>query len=240
MKNSIRYIVVTGATGGIGNAIIKQAIASGFTIIATGDNQERLTKLQKQFGKDVVITYKIDLSDLDAMSAFKRFVKKETHGKIEWLIHSAGFIDTREPVLRLNKQIIAKTFLINTESVIALTYLLLPLINNNGGTIFISSTASLWGNPQYPIYSASKAALNTFAQSIARHVAKGGQSSITICPGPTNTLLRERLAGDANKQQDPGVVASIVTKILNQESQYINGDIVAIRDGKEKLHSKLD
>lgn len=239
MKKSNRYIVVTGATGGIGSAIVTQAIVDGYIIIATGDKQSKLKKLQEQFGKENIIPYKIDLTELDAFGAFSRFVGNKA-GKIEWIIHSAGFIYTKEPLLKPNVRAVRKTFLTNIESVVALTYRLLPLITQDGGVIFISSTAGLWGNPSYPMYAASKGALNTFAQSIARHIAKNKQSSITICPGPTNTPMRERMAGDAKDQQGPDVVATVVTNILNRNSSYINGDIIVVRDGIEKLHSGLN
>lgn len=239
MKKLNKYIVVTGATGGIGGAIVTQAIADGYTVIATGDKQSSLNTLQKRFVKESIIPYKINLTELDSFSAFRRFVGNKA-GKIEWIIHSAGFIHIKEPLLKPNAHALRKTFLTNIESVIELTYRLLPLVTQDGGVIFISSTAGLWGNPNYPMYAASKAALNTFAQSVARHIAKNKQSSIAICPGPTNTLMRKRVAGDAKEQQSPQIVATVVTNILNRNSPYVNGDIVVVQDGIEKLHSGLD
>jgi short-subunit dehydrogenase len=239
MEKPSRYIVVTGATGGIGSAIVAQAIAAGFIVIAVGSNETKLKELEQRFGNESVIPYRIDLAELGTYAELSRFIEDKA-GKIEWVVHSAGYISTDEPLLKPDVKTIKETFLINTESVIALTYYLLPLITQEGGVICISSTASLWGNPRFPIYAASKAALNTFAQSMARHFRNTEQSSIVVCPGPTNTALRERVAGDAKEQQSPQAVAGVVATILNRNSPYGNGDVVVVQGGVEKLHSKLN
>lgn len=238
MTNIKKYAVIVGATGGIGSAVAKYLVGAGYIVIATGTKQGELAKLQKRFGKKNIIPYKIDLEESKTYEKFYSFVKNKTN-TIDWLIHSAGFIDKREPALKYDKEIIKKTFLINTEAVIAMTYLLLPIINDHGGIISISSTASLWGNSQYPIYSASKGALNVFGKSLARNMLKNKQSSIIICPGATNTKMRQRLAGDAKTKQDPSIIGEVTKLIVQKSKKYKNGDMIVVQDGKIKIQSRL-
>lgn len=232
-----KYILVIGATGGIGSAIVKRAINAGFIVIATGTKKTNLEKLKNQFS-DAVITYQCDLTKPTSFKKFYTFTKTYTH-QIDWMIHAAGFIDTREFLSKPDDRIMRKTFLINIESIIKITYLFLPIIKKNGGVIMISSTAGIWGNPQYPAYSASKGALNTFTQSLARQIANTGKRSIAICPGPTRTSMRERIAKDSNKHQYPDTIADVTMNIVNDKTTYRNGDIIIIRDGVQTLHSRI-
>lgn len=233
-----KYVIVVGATGGIGKSITKSAIDAGFIVIATGTKQSELLKIKKQFGHDTVVTYKMDLEKYDSYKHFYKFVKNKAKN-VEWLIHSAGYINKKESLLKFDWNIIKKTFLINSESIIGLTYRFLPIINKNGGIIMISSTASFFGNPQYPIYSASKGALNIFARSLARNMAKSRQSSIIICPGATNTRMRQRIAKDANTKQNPEVIGETTSSILKRSKKYRNGDVITIQNNVIKIQSRL-
>lgn len=237
MTKRSKHILVIGATGGIGTAIVEQVIHAGFIVIATDIKKTNLVKLQKKFG-DAIITYQCDLTKPTSFKKFYIFTKTYAH-QINWIIHAAGFIDTRELLSKPNDRLIRKTFLINIESIIKITYLFLPIIKKNGGVIMISSTAGIWGNPQYPVYSASKGALNTFTQSLARQIANTGKRSIAICPGPTRTSMRERIAKDSKKHQHPNAIADVIVNIMNSKTVYHNGDIIIIRDGIQTLHSRI-
>jgi len=234
-----KTIIVTGASGGIGSITVKQEISAGNTVVGIGREENKLLGLQQKYGKDKFSFYVLDLKDFKNYYIFQEFIKNQV-GQIDWLIHCAGFIDEKEPELLFNQETIKNTFEINVESVILLSYLLLPLIKSGGGIIAISSTSGLWGNELYPIYSSSKGALNIFMRSLAKHAQGTLQSGITICPGPTNTVMRERIAHDAKNHQDPEVVANVITNIIQGLSSYKNGDTVVVKDNSDSLHSHLD
>ena len=63
---------------------------------------------------------------------------------------------------------------------------------------------------------------------------KSGKTAVVICPGGTNTPMRERLAHDSKLQQPPEVVADLIKDIIDNNSNYSNGDIVIINDSVAK------
>lgn len=132
----------------------------------------------------------------------------ETDEEFDWLICAHGI---------LNEEHIVETFLANTISNIHLAQTI-----NTKNIIFISSTAGINGNDKYPIYSASKAALNMYCKAIADKV-----NCYALCPGPTDTPLIAHLD---IKKQSPVEVAKAVERIM--EGKYESGDIITIRDGQ--------
>lgn len=138
--------------------------------------------------------------------------------KVDWLIFSHGFIDTDKD------ENIEKTFAVNTLSVIQLTNRLLKYTSK--GVIFISSTAGVNGNGGFPVYSASKSAVNCFAKSLSRKYSDKGFYS--VCPGPTDTLMWKKLKLEGETQK-PEEVAKVVQKII--KGYYQNGDIISVRNG---------
>jgi len=129
---------------------------------------------------------------------------------IDWLICAHGVIDEED---------ILGTFMANTISSIYLAEQL-----KNARIIFISSTAAR-GNDTYPIYAASKAALNTYCKSISKK-----RECYAICPGPTDTPMWQRL-DIPGKAQSPTAVADAVSRIINSAGIYTSGDIITVRNG---------
>ena len=62
---------------------------------------------------------------------------------------------------------------------------------------------------------------------------------LTICPGPTNTPMREKLAKDSINHQDPSIIGEAILQFILKKTDYKNGDVVIIRDGRESLYSSL-
>lgn len=234
MSRGKKYVVIIGGTGGIGSSIVDFAIKSGFVVVATGTTEAGLKKIRKKFDNSNLITYKLDLQKTYSYEHFFQFIRNN-FGNIEWIIHSAGYIKKNEFELKHNQKHIRKTFLINTESVISLTYKFLPLITKAGGVIVISSTSALRGNAQYPIYSASKAALNTFSRALSDEMPSKMQASIAICPGATNTSMRKKISSDYATKQSPDVIGQVVSDILIKSKKYKSGDIVTVENNEIRV-----
>lgn len=131
----------------------------------------------------------------------------ETKEKFDWLICAHGIV-LEDDVL--------ETFMVNTISNI---YLAQEIKAKN--ILFISSTAGIKGNTKYPIYSASKAALNTYCKSI--------KNCIALCPGATDTPGWRKLKITDVKPQSPTEVAKAVERIIKGE--FKSGDIITVRNG---------
>lgn len=134
---------------------------------------------------------------------------------LDWLIFAQGKISERN---------FHATFEANILSCISITQAFLPGVTQ--GVIYISSTAGIHGSSMFPIYAASKAALNTYTISMAKkHPDK---QFYAICPGPTDTKMWRSLSlpGEA---QAPSKVADVVKLCL--EGAFTSGDIITVRDG---------
>jgi short-subunit dehydrogenase len=237
---SHKKILIVGAAGGIGSAIARRLANAGTFLILADHDTKRLKTIANELSrsKGRFMTNIIDLQNPKEIERLAESLKKNGP-KIDWLIHVAGAIGKAESIAQQSPTSITTMWAVNFVSAIYLTKYMSALLRKNGGIVNISSTAGIWPNSRFAIYSASKAALNNFSQATAKDFASTGRSCICICPGPTNTAMRERIAHDAKKHQNPDVVAREIEKIVNGSSTLRNGDVVVIRDNKKKLVSRL-
>lgn len=135
---------------------------------------------------------------------------------IDWLIFAHGMLDEEKG---------RDTFRVNTSACIELTQKVLPYLRR--GVIFISSTSGIKGNTRFPIYSASKAALNSYTETMARKHPE--LQFYAVCPAATNTKMWHSL-GLEGTPQEPIKVAKAVKEII--DGKYKSGDIITVRDGK--------
>jgi NAD(P)-dependent dehydrogenase (short-subunit alcohol dehydrogenase family) len=136
-------------------------------------------------------------------------------GEIDWLIFAQGILDEMR---------VKDTFDTNTLLCIETTLKLLPRIKV--GVVYISSTSGIKGNTKFPIYSASKAALNSYAETMARKHPE--LQFYALCPGPTDTKMWRSLELEGNPQK-PEEVAKAVVRIM--EGEFKSGSIITVRDG---------
>jgi len=132
-----------------------------------------------------------------------------TDGEFDWLICAHGIIDENNVLETFKANVISNIILIKTIKAKKI--------------IFISSTAAFKGNGLFPVYSASKAALNMYAQILARE-----RECYVIAPGPTDTEMWRKL-GLEGQAQDPDEVAKVVQLVINGE--FKNGQLITIRNG---------
>lgn len=154
-------------------------------------------------------------------------------GRIDTIVCAHGYIDTASSFREQSIEALQKTFDVNTLSI---AYLARQF--PNADMIVLSSTAALHPNGKYPAYSASKAAVNTLMQNLACHSPE--RRYITICPGATNTKMREKIAHDAVQHQNPMVIADVVLSAMQEKNTYASGDIISVKKGVTKIVSRID
>ncbi len=235
----MKTIAITGASGGIGRAIALLLSKHNVAIVAVGRDKNEIDRLCSDITSKggVCSGYAADLGDYSAVEQLAQQIKER--GQIDWLINTIGWINESGAIEDENEQSIIKSFQSNILAVVYLVKFFLPFLRRGGGILTLSSTAGISGNGKHSVYSAAKGAVNTFTQAIARHIAPRDLASIAICPGPTNTLMREKIAHDAAKHQSPDVIAKLMLNIVEEKSKYKNGDIVTIKDGVDELFSEL-
>ncbi len=210
----MKTVLVTGASGGIGSAIVNALEKTGCRVIPISH-------------KDA------DLSSFSAVEKL-RIAHQEAIG---WLICTHGFVDDSLSIDEQTPENMQKTFEVNTLSLFYIAKVFMDQISAGGGMIFISSTAGINANGRLAAYSASKAAVNSLAQALARN--KSDKKFFSVCPGPTNTAMRERIAHDAATKQSPDVVAALVQQLVGEQSEYLSGDIIRVQDEQVSIVSRL-
>jgi short-subunit dehydrogenase len=215
-NTNVLKILVTGASGAIGAATGEVLRARGSVVVP----------IQRA---------ETDFSSYEEISELADKMLRD-HTSFDWLVFAHGFIDSEVDFEKQSRVNIDATFAINTLSIIYFTQKILPVLQK--GIVFVSSTAAISPNGNYAAYSASKAAVNGFAQALARN--RPQQTFIAVCPGATNTPMRKKIATDAASAQAPSVVATAIADIVTGQSKYKSGDIVIVKNGVDMLHSSLD
>jgi NAD(P)-dependent dehydrogenase (short-subunit alcohol dehydrogenase family) len=182
-----KVAIVTGASSGLGFEIAKKFLKDGAIIALCA---RRVDRLKKKFKYSKNVFYK--KVDVSKPKEIKKFVQQVNNkfGRIDILVNNAGVV-IPETIQDINYQNILRTFATNTfapflfikECIRSMKY------NNYGRIINISSGASVNCFSSYSTYSASKAALNTIAKSLANEIAQYNIKVNTMSPGPIKTEM---------------------------------------------------
>jgi len=185
--------VITGVTGGFGQAFAKIFSEKGFEIIGISRH-----KPEKPIGRHIVT----DLTDPTALPTLVEQINRLTdHVDVFILNAGVGLYDSWE---KMNLDELRNLVELNFFSPVALARLLLPLLKKSKGTIItISSVAGFLPVPYMGAYCASKAALNAFSDTLRAEVAKDGVHLLNVLPGRINTGFSNRALGSMTPPETP-------------------------------------
>ena len=233
-------IIVTGATGGIGNSIVKQLYDAGANILATGTKNEKLEELKKNFQNIRIM--KFDISKIDNLENFIEDATKQLGGKLDCIVNNAGItqdnlairmsIDEWKKVIDVN---LTSTFLISKFAIKKM------LKNKKGKIINITSVVGHTGNLGQTNYTASKAGIVAMSKSLAMEYAKKNINVNCISPGFIKTAMTDEIdekfkeviiskipSARLGKPED---VANAVIFLASPQSDYINGETLHVNGG---------
>jgi NAD(P)-dependent dehydrogenase (short-subunit alcohol dehydrogenase family) len=198
-----KNVLITGASSGIGAALAEGFAERGATVGICARRADRLAEVLERVQKHAPDSksWTIDLADLDAVTRFATEADDELGG-IDVLVNNAG-IPKRRTVQALTPDVVADVMLINYLSPVRLTLALLPgLIERGGRIVNISSVAARLGPPAEAAYSASKAALTAFSESMQVDLRDTGVRVHLINPGVIDTELFHLPDNDAAMTDD--------------------------------------
>ena len=236
MKN----VLITGATGGIGQSLVKIFHTNGYTICATGTNTEKLNQLEKKY-EERLKTIKCDLFD-DAEIEKLVIKSNDFYGKTNILINNAG-ITKDNLFIRMKDNEWNDVINLNLNSNYKLTKIIIKdMIKSKWGRVInISSDAAKIGNPGQSNYVAAKAAIEGVTRTIANEVASRGITVNCIAPGFIQTeildgidekrlgMMQEKIPiGRIGKADE---IASAVFFLSSEESSYITGQVLHVNGG---------
>lgn len=236
MKN----VLITGATGGIGAAILEIFHKNGFNIIATGTNDEKLNSLKSKYGERVK-AIKCNLSKEEDINELVS--QSDSHfGSVDILVNNAGI--TKDNIfLRMQKNQWDDVININLNSNFLLTRLVIKgMVKKRWGRIInISSAVAKMGNPGQANYAASKAAIEGFSRSLALEVASRNITVNCIAPGFINTEILNTIEPEKldlmtknipmGKIGTPNDISNTVFFLSSEESSYITGQVIHVNGG---------
>jgi len=181
-----KVAVITGGSSGIGLATAKRLVQEGAYVYITGRRQSELDKASREIGRNVSAVSG-DVSNLDHLDALYKRVAADGR-KIDIVMASAGFVEwgylpTATP------EHYDKTFDINTRGAFFTAQKALPFMNDGGSIILVASCVKSMSIPQYTVYSATKAALRSFALTWASELKSRKIRVNTLSPGATDTPI---------------------------------------------------
>lgn len=201
-------VLIIGASSAIGESLTEILLESGFCLFLTGRNTDGL---KERFGKKAAKIFNLNLSSETSLSDFFR---QTTTNCFDWVIFCAGEISSDEVAALSDSDRLSISFNVNILSFMNIIGTFNSCNKISRGVIGISSSAGLYGNGRYPIYSTTKAALNGFIFSLAKLYSEREMHAFSVCPGPTNTPMRERIANDSSQHQSPSVVSSFILELI--------------------------
>ena len=235
-----KNIIVTGASGGIGNAIIKKLSEAGANIIASGTRIEKLEELKKNFEGLKIL--KFDISQSDKIEEFIENATNELGGSLDGIVNNAGItqdnlairmsLDEWQKVININ---LTSTFLMSKFAIKKM------LKNKSGKIINITSVVGHTGNLGQVNYTASKAGIVAMSKSLAIEYAKKNININCISPGFIKTAMTDKI-DDKFKEVimskipsarlgEPDDIANAVLFLSSEQSNYINGETLHVNGG---------
>ena len=235
-----KKIIITGATGGIGNSIVKKLSESGAKILATGTRLEKLEELKSKFKNTDIL--KFDISKGEEIEEFIENATKQLGGGLDCLINNAG-ITQDNLAIRMNIDEWKKVIDINLTSTFLLSKFAIKkmLKNKYGKIINITSVVGHTGNLGQVNYTASKAGIVAMAKSLAIEYAKKNININCISPGFIKTEMTDKIDEKfketiiskipSSRLGEPEDVANAVLFLASDQSNYINGETIHVNGG---------
>jgi|TARA_B100000795_G_scaffold242370_1_gene205614 3-oxoacyl-[acyl-carrier protein] reductase len=238
LKN--KNIIVTGASGGIGNSIVEKLHNIGANILATGTKIEKLEDLKEKF-KNIKIL-KFDISQHDKIEEFINIATEELGGSLDCIVNNAG-ITKDNLAIRMSLEEWTKVIDLNLTSTFLMSkYSIKKMLKNKSGKIInITSVVGHTGNIGQANYTASKAGIVAMSKSLAIEYAKKNINVNCISPGFIDTAMTEQINEKfketiiakipASRLGKPEDIANTVVFLTSSESDYINGETIHVNGG---------
>ena len=201
-----KVALVTGANSGIGLATAKRFVGEGAYVFITGRRQDELDAAVKEIGKNVTAVQGdvAKLADLDRLFAQ---IKREK-GKLDIVFANAGVAELA-PLGEITEENFDRIFGINVKGLLFTVQKALPLIPDGGSIILNASIVASKGNPASSVYSATKAAVRSFARTWTMDLKERKIRVNALSPGPIKTPAYDRLA--AVRACRPAVVGRVLS-----------------------------
>ena len=234
-----KKIIVTGASGGIGNSIVDKLYHCGANILASGTRIEKLEQLKSKYEKIKIL--KFDISQSEKIEEFIDNASNELGG-LDCIVNNAG-ITQDNLAIRMSIDEWKKVIDVNlTSSFLMSKFAIKKMLKNKKGKIVnITSVVGHTGNLGQSNYTASKAGIVAMSKSLAIEYAKKNININCVSPGFIKTAMTEKI-DDKYKEiiiskipsarlGEPEDIANAVLFLSSKDSDYINGETLHVNGG---------
>jgi 3-oxoacyl-[acyl-carrier protein] reductase len=234
-----KNVLITGATGGIGQALCKSFLKQGSNIYLVGTSNEKLNNfINTELNSEKCFANSCDFSDKEAIKE----LTKNLGNKIDIIINNAGITKDNLSMLMTDEEWEA-VINVNLNSVFYLTRgLIRPMMKKrNGRIINITSVVGHSGNPGQSNYCAAKSGILGMSKSLALELASRNITVNCIAPGFIETAMTDKLNDDQKnsilKNIPNGKLGSVddiaagALFLASDEAQYITGQTLHINGG---------
>ncbi|MYT73385.1 MULTISPECIES: SDR family oxidoreductase, partial [unclassified Streptomyces] len=250
-------IVVSGATGGMGSAVVEEIARSGATVALLGRNEKRLDRTRRSIQNRVgdagrLVTYETDINSTASVDSFAARLMADL-GRVDGLVHSAGD-GPLAPLAETDDAMWQATFNGKLMGAVRLARALAgPMASSGGGSmVMISGVFRKDPDPLFPVNSAINAALAVFAKSVSKDLGRSGIRVNVLDPGAVRTPLWDEIAkaiGDrsgATAEEvsahvaaqsplgtlaEPSDVAHTVSFLLSPAARHLTGAAITLDGG---------
>ncbi len=243
-----KIAVVTGGTTGIGLGTARRFAAEGAKVVVTGRRQQELDAAVSEIGAGA-IGVRGDVSnpaDLDALCT----TVKERFGRVDVLFANAGVAEF-VPLGQITEGHFDRAFNINVKGVLFSVQKALPLMPDGGSVILTASVASIKGLEATSVYSATKAAVRSFARTWTADLKARKIRVNVISPGPIETPMFDNLGGTVEGTKglkagmaamvplgrlgQPDEIARVAVFLASDDSSYVTGIELFVDGGMAQI-----
>jgi NAD(P)-dependent dehydrogenase (short-subunit alcohol dehydrogenase family) len=232
-----KVALITGGSSGIGLATAQEFVAEGAFVFITGRRETELAAAVTEIGTDLIVSIRADVSDSDDLDSLFAQIAREK-GRLDVVFANAG-VAKYAPLGQITEEFYHAIFDINVKGVLFTIQKALSLIPNGGSIILNASIVGSKGLPTISIYSATKAAIRSFARTWTTDLKDRRIRVNAVSPGTTDTPGLRDLLGSSEIGQErlkmiskavplgrlglPKEVARAVVFLASDDSSYITG-----------------
>lgn len=228
-----KNVVISGAAGSLGQAVVKAFLRKGATVCALDHREGRIAalNLDRDLPGTLSIVDNFDLAERGVVPALSEAVHNRV-GKTDILINTVGGFTMGERVFALSESTLESMMDVNVMSFLNLSRAFVPdMIEKGAGKVIsVGSRASLKGSARMGAYAAAKAALLRLTESLAAELALNGIQVNSVLPGTIDTLKnREEMPlADVSEWVTPEEVADVIVYLSSPEADGITGAAIPV------------
>ena len=251
MKNlNGKNALVTGGNSGIGYATAQLLKENGANVIITGRSEDRVKTAAEELGVKGIVA---DVSDLSALDGLAESVQSEVSSLDILFVNAGIFIPA--PIGQISEEVYDQQMNINFKGAVFTIEKLLPLLSEGASIVNLSSINAYMGMPNTSIYSASKAAMNSYTRVASMELAPKKIRINSVNPGPVQTPIfgkvgmpEDQLQGFAAAMQQrvplkrfgqAEEIAKLVVFLASDDASYVTGGEYNI-DGGMNINQGLN